>query len=275
MTNSDDPIRQQELELKVRELYQKQFSDAQRAAVDFSKLIVTNFIWINAAGQGSLPVSAVFLGIGDVPWPQKFPLMFGPGLGFAGGLFSGLICALATYYNFDAIAKNADFAIGEIRLTHPTTAQNEEFKGKVEAHRDRSAKFASAASTRIWATLIISHLLGWISLFCFLFADPHDHRRRRGLCRAREGQPQRYTMRPGAGPTSHSGATLTPNLRPPLTGRKISPFPALSGSNTEAGNGRLGIAIIEQHAGKLLPKLYGAAGGSRHGRRLHRPTQPK
>ncbi len=174
MTNSDDPIRQQELELKVRELYQKQFSDAQRAAVDFSKLIVTNLIWINAAGLGSLPVSAAFLGIGDVPWPQKCPLMFGPGLGFAGGLFSGLICALATYYNFDAIAKNADFAcwreIGEIRLTHPTTAQNEEFRGKVEAHRDRSAKSASKANTRIWATFLISHLLGWISLFCFLFA---------------------------------------------------------------------------------------------------------
>ncbi len=170
----EDPIRWQELELRVRELYNKQFSDAQRAAVDFSKLIVTNLIWINAAGLGSLPVTAAFLGIGDMPWPQKFPLLLGPGLAFAAGLFSALMCALATYYNFDAIAKNADFScwreIGDIRLTHPATAQDDDCKGRVEAQRDCSAKSATEASKRTRSTLILSHLLGWASLLCFLFA---------------------------------------------------------------------------------------------------------
>lgn len=174
MANFDDPIQSQELDLRVRELYNKQFSDAQRSAVDFSKLILTNLIWINAAGLGSLPVTAAFLGIGDMPWSQKFPMILGPGLAFATGLFSALMCALATYYNFDAIAKNANFAcareIGDIRLTHPEAARNEEFRGRVEAQRDHSAKSATEASKRTRATLILSHLLGWASLLCFLFA---------------------------------------------------------------------------------------------------------
>lgn len=173
MTDDRIPLWQEHV-LKLREFHFKRFSEAQRLGVEFSKLIVTNLIWINAAGLGSLPVVVSFAGLGSAPWSAKFPLVFWPGATFALGLFFALMCALASNLNFNAIAKNADYdCIAEINslvCIHPDCVQNPEFRQLIESTRDTGLKGAKSWALWVEITYYIAHIFGWLSLSCFVFA---------------------------------------------------------------------------------------------------------
>lgn len=172
MSDPDDPLRWGEYELKLREFHFKFYSEAQKLANEFSKLIVINLIWINAAGLGSLPVTASFIGIGSVPWAQKFPLVVKPGIAFGVGLCSALFCALMTYYNFTSIAKTADFQCAvetnALRANHPRIP--EQFRTVAQCDLEHSAR--NVRSSELWVrfTYIAAHATGWASVICFLWA---------------------------------------------------------------------------------------------------------
>jgi hypothetical protein len=106
MVDFEDQLRLREIELKEREFDYRLASKAHRLA-EFSKIIVTNLIWINSAGLGALPVIAAFIGIGDMPWSRKFPLLVAVGAPFAAGLVAAILCALAAYHNYSSLAAHA------------------------------------------------------------------------------------------------------------------------------------------------------------------------
>lgn len=172
MNESDDPLRWGEYELKLREYHFKRCSEAQRLGTEFSKLIVINLIWINAAGVGALPVTASFIGIGALPWAQKFQLVIQPGIAFGVGLISALMCALITYYNFCSIAKTADFQCAvetnTLKANHP--AIPEQFR--MIAQNDLNKSETNARQSELWVgfTYRAGHFAGWVSLGCFLWA---------------------------------------------------------------------------------------------------------
>lgn len=172
MSQPDDPLRWAEYELKIRELHFKIYSEAQRIGAEFSKLIVVNLIWINAAGLGSLPVITSFIGINAVPWAQKFPLIVKPGLAFGVGLCSALFCALMTHYNYESIARNADFQCEaeryDLRVNHPGIPH--EIRTIAKGELEHSTQSAQRSELWVDFTRLAGHVTGWASLGCFLWA---------------------------------------------------------------------------------------------------------
>ncbi|WP_363348306.1 hypothetical protein [Methylocystis echinoides] len=174
MENISDPLKWAEYELKLREFHLKKYFEATRLSADFSKLMVTNLIWINAAGLGALPVIANFIGISTIPWAGKFALLFCPGLLFAFGLIFGLLCALTAYFNYESIARHADHdcavELHSVRIVQPAVIANPEYKALFENEREKSTILSKSARGRVQFTLIASHMVGWLSLLCFVGA---------------------------------------------------------------------------------------------------------
>ncbi|MGJ0534289.1 hypothetical protein [Methylocystis sp.] len=174
MGDTSEIIVWHEHELKVRELYAKHILETQRLSIEFSKLIVTNLVWINAAGLGSLPVVASFIGIATLPWAQKFSLLIAPIIGFAVGLFSALFCALAIYFNYmhhaTFYSHSCDSEISAIRTIHPLYSEMTEFRQNVDKARAECIRNGSKSELFVNTTYYVSHLLGWMSAISFVVA---------------------------------------------------------------------------------------------------------
>jgi hypothetical protein len=171
MADFEDQLRLREIELKEREFDYRLASEAHRLAAEFSKIIVTNLIWINTAGLGSLPVIAAFIGIGDMPWSQKLPLLVPVGATFAGGLVAANLCALATYYNYSSLAAHAtSICSHDLRQSHVTRLRGQNGGEAFEEHHPTSFRAAGRLSPPVQRTYRMSHGLGWMSFICFLVA---------------------------------------------------------------------------------------------------------
>ena len=174
MTEPFDPLPWLQHELKVREFYDKRLLEAERISIEFSKLIITNLVWINATGLGTLPVVSSFIGIGSLPWSQKFPLLIGPGASFALGLLTALLCALIVYFNFGCIVRTANHEcvaeINILRMTQPVYTQSPELKAVIDREREAGLFNAQRMRRATVHTLWLSHILGWLSFASFAVA---------------------------------------------------------------------------------------------------------
>jgi hypothetical protein len=174
MTEPSDPLPWLEHELKIRYLYEKRRIDAERHAGESSKLILTNLVWINAAGLGSLPVTAAFIGIGGLPWSQKFPLIISPSVGFTVGLFAALLSALLAYVNALYIATTAEHdcqaEIKTLQLIQNTFQLSESIRAKAASDREAGIHNANKSRQCIKLAFIASHILGWLSFLSFVYA---------------------------------------------------------------------------------------------------------
>lgn len=85
-------------ETASRGFYEKRALEAQKASVEFSKLLITNLILINAGALIALPATAAFIGVQSSAAPaQKMLVVGAPAVLYVVGLIAGLVCALATY----------------------------------------------------------------------------------------------------------------------------------------------------------------------------------
>jgi len=120
----------QEFELKIREFYSRLFIETTKQSVEFAKLIVTNLIWVNAAGLGSLPVISRLAGVDGAPWSQITQVLLAPAEYFAAGMLFALMCSLTIYLNFYKMAMqagaNCDAEVNAMRqgnvalISHPS-----------------------------------------------------------------------------------------------------------------------------------------------------------
>jgi len=174
MAEQKDVFSFTEFELKLREYHYKRCAEAQRFAVEFSKLIVTNLIWINAAGLGSLPVIVRFVGMDNDARPKKLNTFFMPGMCFAIGLLSALSCAIVAYWNFFHIAKLTDFEcnveINAIRSFYAQSHNFEEMQNQFNIERDKASIETVKTRDNIGLTMFLSHIFGWLSIAAFVSA---------------------------------------------------------------------------------------------------------
>lgn len=160
-SQSTDFVDWHETELKVRDLHSKEASDCRRLGAEFSKLIITNLLWINSAGLGSLPITAKFIGIDAAPWSQKLPILIWPAAAFAAGLFLASICALCAYFNFEALGAAANSAcgieLGNLRKLHPTYLANPQNKvmvdGALQQSQTRHANLNWWVQFYLWSSI--------------------------------------------------------------------------------------------------------------------------
>jgi|GEM_PF-4140228 len=172
MTIESEQIQVVECSLKIREYHEKRFLEAQKTAIEFTKIIISNLIWINSAGIGSLPAILALLDIKATTPVDKFNLTYLPGIVFSIGLISAFICAYLIYLNFSKIAdtynaenqKEINEFYGNLYFIH----SNKELKGYYDNLSKNGDNFAR--TSRKWVVFYFwaSRLTGWFSLFCFI-----------------------------------------------------------------------------------------------------------
>lgn len=163
-----------EHELKVRDLHQKGWSEGTKFAVEFSRLIITNLVWINAAGLGSLPVIAKFVGVDGGGWTEKRHILIYPGAAFAFGLFTALLCAFATYLNFNSIARTflagSRMEISSIRAQYPAYGSDRAFKEMVDGELKEAPSDFRSANWWVEVYYVTGIVLGFVSFISFAAA---------------------------------------------------------------------------------------------------------
>lgn len=155
-------LRALELELKIRELHQREQLEARKVSSLFGRLVITNLIWMNGAAASSVPVIASFMGIAALPWREKQALLLWPSAAFAFGLTCALLCAIGSYLTYmrtsdDALSeRDIEVAAFRAAYTYPPSLALD--NGDAKGGGARRINWAVAAS----------QFLGWLSLFSLL-----------------------------------------------------------------------------------------------------------
>lgn len=172
---TDDPLKWPEFELKFKEFYHKRSLEAQKLATEFTKIIVTNLIWINAAGIGALPVTTSFVGISSLRWEEKYALIYKPMWLFAGGLVAAIVCAFMIYINFAIISRVMNNYIDmDIYINRFSSAENcndsNNTREILYMNYMKAKQMAAYLENWINIAFILSIGLGCISIVLFICA---------------------------------------------------------------------------------------------------------
>jgi hypothetical protein len=161
-------LRALELELKIRELHQRERWEARKVSALLARVIITNLIWMNGAAASSVPVIASFMGIGSLPWQEKLALLLWPSAAFAFGLTCALLCAIIAYLAYlrtsDLADNERDAEVAAFREAHPTYASSLALKPQ---DGDNTERLRGSLCAIRWASFA-SQLLGWLSLAALL-----------------------------------------------------------------------------------------------------------
>ena len=159
-----EQLRALELELKIRELHQRERWEARKVSSLFGRLIITNLIWMNGAAASSVPVIASFMGIASLPWREKQALLFWPSAAFAFGLVCASLCAIAAHSIYlkrsDKARYEQDTEVSAFRAAYPACAKNPDFK---PAESETAECVGESQRAIAWA-FVAAQFLGWMSL---------------------------------------------------------------------------------------------------------------
>jgi len=163
-------------ELGLRELYEKRSLENRKLATEFSKLVVSNLVLINAGALIALPPISAFIGIqNSISFSQKFYAVGIPAIFYVFGLLIGLLCALVTYFNFAYAHHAADASclreLADTRKLYPWVVANPAYQKVMEEQSTAQSATYLDRDRKIGTTYWLGHFSGWISLACFLFGS--------------------------------------------------------------------------------------------------------
>lgn len=157
----------------ISDPYEKQSIEYSKFSVEFSKIIVTNLHLINAGGLLATPTISKYLGFDTFPVGSRIFLVAVPAGLFLTGLLMAALCGLATYKNFQRIARGFGFKkegqIAAARTNFPLLPHEQPYttyeidNAKIEAAIEEN----SVAITRYYRIGITS---GFASLISFCIA---------------------------------------------------------------------------------------------------------
>lgn len=169
MPSIQDDLQWAKFEIDLRSMYEKSSIEHIKIAADFSKLIITNLIWINAASVGALPVLAKFIGFSDTK--ASFIAVLPSAISFTVGLIAALLCALVTYRNFmlhsHANSHYSNCEINAMRLGLLKTLPVD-MRQIYEQTRDEALENGEKSRTKVNTSYYLGHIAGWVSLGAFL-----------------------------------------------------------------------------------------------------------
>ncbi|WP_158811075.1 hypothetical protein [Beijerinckia sp. L45] len=159
-------------ELKLAELFERRSTDAQKLSTEFSKLIITNLIVLNAGGLVSIAPISAFFGLNGSTWHERLGIFGVPACFYVAGLLLGMFCSLGTYYNYQMHAHlaltHSELAILEARVERSLITENPKWHSELVAQRPTIQDTSASIVSKIRWTFIGSHIIGWASLLCFL-----------------------------------------------------------------------------------------------------------
>lgn len=158
--------------LKFRDYHEKRYIEAQKITMDFSKIIVTNLIWINAAGIGSIPAIIPLLK-DNLELPEsKFAFALWPGVAFTAGLMFAILGAFLIYLNFSFIARSYDadkiYETNKIRAYLFSNIANESILQAIQGRMNDGINQGSKSRYWLNVFLYLSVASGLISFSIFL-----------------------------------------------------------------------------------------------------------
>lgn len=157
----------------VGEFYDRRAIESQKIASEFSKIIVTNLHFINAAGLGAVPtLSSSLLGISGLDRYGRFYYLGIPMSVFALGLIFASLCAFQTYRNFSAAAQFSEYQrLREIaNIEAVAHIFSLEYRDIAKSTANKCEILASQAAKKINKTQNYALGCGWISIACFIGA---------------------------------------------------------------------------------------------------------
>lgn len=173
MATSDKVREAQSHDIKVKELYYKLYLELVKIGSEFSKIIITNLIWLNAVSIGSIPVVVNFMNLQNLNRQEKFSFIAWPLVVFIIGLISAVFSALMINANFSknahAMIRNSDIELNNGRIIDSISfgyGESEQviFRKAISDGEDMLRKLG----VEVKRTYLIAYVSGIISATCFL-----------------------------------------------------------------------------------------------------------
>lgn len=171
MAESFDNLAWWQFELKIREFTSKTVLDHAKISSEFSKLLLTNLILINAGGMVSFPTTLTIVKALHPNATLDPDALVLPFVAFVAGLALSLITTFIVYLNFMYLAQrdyeDGHLYLASIRSFHPAALTNTEFKDTVAQEHSNRERAVARYETRVKVTYWIPFVTGWAAALLF------------------------------------------------------------------------------------------------------------